>query len=306
MATTLPGRPGVHQGVSLRASAVLSRAAGPAGARRRAAGPRRPPTGSRRFRTGTPAASSRSIASSSPAGIRRSDGGTGVACGGRRRRRGGDVLGRGRRLTVGTGRRRSRGCRGAGGRAPAAAAGAAAGLADVAPPDPLPSSPARQSANSPSSLLPTSTMTPAAELRGPPVIVQVGGHRDLGGAPAVVVQHRRDGRGRRPGPRASLALGLDDGAPSGLVLLGELGGPGVGHLDRTDLDLDPALDGLAVERLDGRAGHAGRDPLDVEQHVPRLPDRDRHRELVLELHLAQPPAAAVTARRVRTRARCSR
>src|SRR5207237_9890828 len=41
---------------------------------------------------------------------------------------------------------------------------------------------------------------------------------------------------------------------------------------------------VALDRLVLRAGEARRDPLDVEQHLPRVLDRSAHSEVVFDLH----------------------
>ena len=164
---------------------------------------------------------------------------------------------------------------------------------------PPPSSSARQSANRPSSLLPTSAITPRPNCAGLPVIARsVVTVTSVDDPPSSCSSGGDRRRWPCPMPRASLPLASITARRAGLVLLDEPRRAGVGHLDRADLDLHPADDRLAVERLDRRAGHARRDAFDVEQHVPRLRDRHRHAELVLQLHPVSPPAAAAVTARV--------
>ncbi len=54
--------------------------------------------------------------------------------------------------------------------------------------------------------------------------------------------------------------------------------------DRPHLDLDDAAVLVALDLLELRTGHARRDALDVEQHLPRLVDRYVDAELILDLH----------------------
>jgi hypothetical protein len=71
---------------------------------------------------------------------------------------------------------------------------------------------------------------------------------------------------------------------SRLVLLDERGLALVGQVDRAELDLDPAGEVVAVDRVECGTGHARRDPLDVEEHPPGLVDGHGHGERVLQLH----------------------
>ena len=92
--------------------------------------------------------------------------------------------------------------------------------------------------------------------------------------------------GRRRGARAAglLAGRLDRDGVAGLVLVGELGGALVGQRERAELDLDLALDLVALDRGDAGAGHARGDPLNVKQHIPGLLGRDGDGERVIELN----------------------
>jgi len=68
------------------------------------------------------------------------------------------------------------------------------------------------------------------------------------------------------------------------IALGELRGPAIGQRHRADFDLYPPGDHLAVEVLDAGAGHARRDPLHVEQHIPGPVGRDGDGEGMVHLH----------------------
>ena len=169
-----------------------------------------------------------------------------------------------------------------------------------------PSWEARHSANCPTSLPATSAITPRPNCAGLPVTFRSVTTDTCAGA--LVDQGGPDRRSSRPRSARLLAVGLDHGHPCGLVPLDEPGRAVVRHRDRAQPHLDPALEpavllavDVAVER---RPGHARGDPLDVHQDGPGLCPGDRDREVVLQLH--QTPAAAITARRVSTRARCRR
>jgi len=110
-----------------------------------------------------------------------------------------------------------------------------------------------------------------------------------------------------PGAVAALvlALGLDDEPVRGLVLLHERAGAVVDQGDRAELDLHRARERVPVDRRDGGTGEALRHRRDVVEVRPRLVDRRRDGEPVGQVHQAA-PAAASTARRVRTRARWRR
>ena len=125
----------------------------------------------------------------------------------------------------------------------------------------------------------------AAELSRTPGHVHRRVHGDLGGVARVLRgQRRADGSGRGAGAAGLLAGGFHHDHVCLGVALGELGGPAVGQRDRAHLDLDPPVDHVAVELVDGGAGHAGRDPFYVKQHVPGLVGRNGHGKGVVELH----------------------
>jgi hypothetical protein len=69
-----------------------------------------------------------------------------------------------------------------------------------------------------------------------------------------------------------------------LVLLDERGLARVGEVDRSELDLDPAGEGVTFDGVQRGARHARRDALDVEQHSPGVVHGHRHGEGVLQLH----------------------
>src|SRR5205807_4485263 len=54
--------------------------------------------------------------------------------------------------------------------------------------------------------------------------------------------------------------------------------------DGADLDLDDPAVFVALDLLQLRTGKAGRDALDVEQHLPRVGNRGAHSEAVCDLH----------------------
>ena len=107
-----------------------------------------------------------------------------------------------------------------------------------------------------------------------------------GGPVAARLGLQRRPHGRRGGTRAAglLAGGLEQDHPGVGVALGELRGTAVGQRHRADLDLYSPGDHLAVELVHGGAGHARRDLLHVEQHVPGPFGRDGDGEGVVHLH----------------------
>ncbi len=145
---------------------------------------------------------------------------------------------------------------------------------------------ARFSANFSSSLPPTSAITPRPNWAGRPVTFIVVWMRDLRTFPGRL-ERRPDGRRGGTGATGLLAGGVHDHHPGLGVTLGELRGPAVGQRHGTDLDFDASGDHLSVEFLDGGAGHAGRDPFHVKQHLPRAVRRDGNGKGVVELHAHQ-------------------
>src|SRR5262249_28269179 len=115
--------------------------------------------------------------------------------------------------------------------------------------------------------------------------VDLGVDRDLRLLAAPGQLHRDLGRG------VALSAGLlrariHDGAMLRVVLLDDLGGPGVVHRHRPELDLDLRVDGAVARLLDHpRPRDARHDPLEVDHRAPDLVDRLLHRERIVELHL---------------------
>src|SRR5690606_12826847 len=124
----------------------------------------------------------------------------------------------------------------------------------------------------------------------PPGEVEVGDQRDAR-AVARRLQCRRDAGLRRSGP-TGLLPGRDDHQPPLItVLLLDLGLAPVGQAQGADLERHPAGEDVAVDVIEHGAGHARRDAFHVEQGVPGLVERDRERELVVELHHTTSAAA---------------
>src|SRR5581483_10089799 len=112
---------------------------------------------------------------------------------------------------------------------------------------------------------------------------QVGDDVDTG-AVAIGRERRGDGRARVALASGVAALGLQHGAVLVGVLLDERCLALVLRGDRADLDLhDPAVL-VTFDLLKLRARHAGRDPLDVREHVPGGRRGDGHAEVVGQLH----------------------
>ena len=80
------------------------------------------------------------------------------------------------------------------------------------------------------------------------------------------------------------ALTLDHDLPGGLIGLEDAGRTLVLRGDRAHLDLHDAAELLALDLLELGAGHARSNALDVEQHAPRLLNRNVDAELILDLH----------------------
>ena len=123
----------------------------------------------------------------------------------------------------------------------------------------------------------------APELGRPAGDVEVGEHVHAGDR-ALRRERGRHHGGRRAVAALVLAAGVDDGAVRGLVLLDERRLALVGQVDRPELHLDPPGEVVAVDGVQRRPRHAGCDPLDVEEHPPRLVDGHRDGERVLQLH----------------------
>ena len=142
---------------------------------------------------------------------------------------------------------------------------------------------ARHPANWPVSLAAMSAMTPRPNCACLPVISSEVTTLTCVTAPCsdIVTSTVADAV---PLPRVSRPLRFEDHAVGGLVLRDEPGRPRVASGDRPDLDPHPAGDLIAIHPVDGRPGHARRDPLHVEQGFPHLRHRRGNRELVLQLH----------------------
>ena len=123
----------------------------------------------------------------------------------------------------------------------------------------------------------------ATELGGLTGDGQVRGDENGGGVTLVLECSGDDGRGVAATPRL-LPVGLDDDTLRGRILLLERRFALVGHGDRADLHLHRAGELVTVDGQQLRAGNAGRDPLDVGEHLPRLGRRNRDSEFVVQLH----------------------
>jgi len=96
---------------------------------------------------------------------------------------------------------------------------------------------------------------------------------------AGVVTLEASGKETRGAGTAGLLAGGLEGDHAGLaVALGEVRLSGIDHGDGADLYLDLAGDVISVDRVEGGAWHAGRHPLDVEQHIPRPINWNRNGE----------------------------
>jgi hypothetical protein len=144
---------------------------------------------------------------------------------------------------------------------------------------------ARLSANCPTSLSPTSTITPT-ELGRRAGDVEVG--VDVDHRAVTLRPEHRAYLGRSRAVAAGVApAGVDHRAVRGLVLVDDVGLALVGEANRPELDLDLGRTGevVTVDRLDCGPRHAGTDELDVQQDLPGLVDGDRHGERVRKIQL---------------------
>ncbi len=144
----------------------------------------------------------------------------------------------------------------------------------------------------------------AAELGGAAGDGEVGVDGDLGGVRAGGGELGGDAGGRGAVAATVLALGLDHRVVIRRIALREGAVAGVLQGHRPELDLARAGELVAVVRRQGGAGETRHHPFEVVERGPGLLDRGRYDELVLQLH--EVPAAARTARRVSTVARCRR
>ncbi len=115
---------------------------------------------------------------------------------------------------------------------------------------------------------------------------EVGDDLDLG----PLIETRHVGGDGRIGGAASpglTALGIDDGPVGGVIHFNERRFAFVGDLHWTDLDLDASGEVFAIDRVDGRAGHAGCNPFDVAEHCPCGLNINRHGESVGQFHMVR-------------------
>jgi hypothetical protein len=126
-----------------------------------------------------------------------------------------------------------------------------------------------------------------AELGGPPGDAHRRVHGDPRLVAAQILEGRPDGGRRRASATGLLAGRLKGDHPGLLILLSEPGRAGIGQRDGPDLHLDPALDDVTVEAVDGGAGHARRHPLDIEQDFPGPLRGHRDGERVLKFHIVR-------------------
>ena len=126
---------------------------------------------------------------------------------------------------------------------------------------------------------------PAPELRDLAGDRQVGVHVDA--RATTVFGHRHDDLRLGVALPARVAPGrVQHDAAGRFVDLGQLGRALVLRGDRPDLDLHDAAVVVAFDLLQFGARQAGRDALDVEQHLPGLVERTVHSEVVADFHPA--------------------
>ena len=149
----------------------------------------------------------------------------------------------------------------------------------------LPSSSARQAANSPISFPDTSCITPRPNCAAGPLTARSVSTRtrvpsSAGSSRVVIVA------AAVPAPRASRPCARSTARPAVRVGLLDPDGAAVAARDRPELDRHRAGELGSVAALERRSGQAGRDAFDVQEDVPGLRRRRGDGKVVLQLHPA--------------------